>query len=173
MFSQLNHEYLIEQVQYQGSESHNSGASLRLRTSFSHPVKEVIWVPQPNAYVIGMKSKHVTSRVILLVTVKAAATQSNCGKPSKHRTRTRTRKRKTSTQLMYEAIRRQTPKARRCHGEASTTKRLWVRTTGACLRYSLCPMKYTERWGITERRERRQPLDRLHAQRNSEGLRRN
>jgi hypothetical protein len=35
-------------------------------------------------------------------------------------------------------------------GEASTTKRLWVRTIGACLRYSLVPTtKYAERQGLS------------------------
>ena len=51
MFSQLNHEYLIEQIQHQGSESHNSGSSLRLRTSFSHPCKEIVIAVRPNANV--------------------------------------------------------------------------------------------------------------------------
>jgi major capsid protein len=51
MFSQLNHEYLIEQIQYQGSESQNSGSSLRLRTSFSHPCKELVIAIRPNANV--------------------------------------------------------------------------------------------------------------------------
>ena len=50
MFSQLNHEYLIEQVQYQGSESYSNGA-IRQKLSFSHPTKAVIWVIQPTANV--------------------------------------------------------------------------------------------------------------------------
>jgi hypothetical protein len=46
MFSQLSHEYLIEQVQYQGSET-ATGGSVKVKLSFSHPSKYIVWVVQP------------------------------------------------------------------------------------------------------------------------------
>ena len=43
-FAQLSHEYLIEQVQFTGSESlSDSDTSLSAKLSFNHPVKELIW----------------------------------------------------------------------------------------------------------------------------------
>jgi len=43
-FAQLSHEYLIEQLQFTGSESINSSASARIKLNFNHPCKELIWV---------------------------------------------------------------------------------------------------------------------------------
>ena len=43
-FAQLSHEYLIEQVQFTGSESLSAtDTSLSAKLSFNHPVKELIW----------------------------------------------------------------------------------------------------------------------------------
>ena len=42
-FAQLSHEYLIEQLQFTGSEAVN-GASLKPKLSFNHPCKELVWV---------------------------------------------------------------------------------------------------------------------------------
>ena len=42
-FAQLSHEYLIEQVQFSGSESLSIGAN-KSKLSFNHPVKELVWV---------------------------------------------------------------------------------------------------------------------------------
>lgn len=44
-FAQISHEYLIEQLQYTGDES-LSGTSNRVKLSFNHPVKELVWVVQ-------------------------------------------------------------------------------------------------------------------------------
>ncbi|KAJ3085258.1 hypothetical protein HK102_000164, partial [Quaeritorhiza haematococci] len=44
-FSQSQHEYLIEQLQFQGAESFTNSA-VRSRLNLSHPVKELIWVLQ-------------------------------------------------------------------------------------------------------------------------------
>ena len=52
MFSQMNHEYLIEQLQCNGAESY-SNSSVRQQLNFSHPTKEIIWVIQPDANVIS------------------------------------------------------------------------------------------------------------------------
>ncbi|RKO90550.1 group II dsDNA virus coat/capsid protein [Blyttiomyces helicus] len=52
MFSQMNHEYLIEQLQFNGEESY-SNASIVQKLNFSHPTKELIWVIQPDANIVG------------------------------------------------------------------------------------------------------------------------
>ncbi len=52
MFSQANHEYLIETLQTNGAESY-SNAAIRQKLGFSHPTKELIWVVQPDANVVG------------------------------------------------------------------------------------------------------------------------
>ena len=48
--AQSPHEYLIEQLQYTGDESVGS-SSTKLKLSFNHPCKELIWVVQPDANV--------------------------------------------------------------------------------------------------------------------------
>ena len=49
-FSQVPHEYLIEQLQFTGAESITS-ASNRIKMNFSHPCKEIIWVIQRDSFV--------------------------------------------------------------------------------------------------------------------------
>lgn len=44
-FAQVSHEYLIEQLQFTGEESINTQAN-KIRLSFNHPTKELIWVIQ-------------------------------------------------------------------------------------------------------------------------------
>ncbi|KAJ3073852.1 hypothetical protein HK102_005924 [Quaeritorhiza haematococci] len=51
-FSQSQHEYLIEQLQFQGAESFTNSA-VRSRLNLSHPVKELIWVLQLDSNVIN------------------------------------------------------------------------------------------------------------------------
>jgi len=58
MFSQMNHEYLIEQLQSNGAESY-SNSSIRQKLNFSHPTKELIWVIQPDANVVGGNNRWV------------------------------------------------------------------------------------------------------------------
>jgi hypothetical protein len=41
-FAQVQHEYLIEQLQFTGAES-ISGGSIKSKLAFNHPVKELIW----------------------------------------------------------------------------------------------------------------------------------
>ena len=43
-FAQMSHEYLIDQLQFPGSET-MSNSSNRARLNFNHPVKELIWKP--------------------------------------------------------------------------------------------------------------------------------
>ena len=42
-FAQVSHEYLIEQVQFTGTESVPVGTSKNVTLNFNHPVKELIW----------------------------------------------------------------------------------------------------------------------------------
>ena len=44
-FAQLSHEYLIEQLQFTGSEAVTASAN-RIKLNFNHPVKELVWVLQ-------------------------------------------------------------------------------------------------------------------------------
>ena len=46
-FAQNPHEYLIQQLQFTGDESVGSSAN-KIRLNFNHPVKELIWVVQPD-----------------------------------------------------------------------------------------------------------------------------
>ena len=49
-FAQVQHEYLIEQLQFTGDESY-SNSSVKSKLSLNHPCKELIWVIQPDANV--------------------------------------------------------------------------------------------------------------------------
>jgi len=48
--AQNPHEYLIEQLQFTGDESVGSSSN-KIKLNFNHPVKELIWVVQPDANV--------------------------------------------------------------------------------------------------------------------------
>jgi len=51
-FAQLSHEYLIEQLQFTGSDSiagNNTNSMKSIRMNFNHPCKELIWVIKPDA----------------------------------------------------------------------------------------------------------------------------
>jgi hypothetical protein len=49
-FAQMSHEYLIDQLQFQGNEQvvFGSNANYKFRLNFNHPVKELVWVLQRN-----------------------------------------------------------------------------------------------------------------------------
>ncbi len=47
-FAQLSHEYLIEQLQFTGTETLNNNATNRIKLNFNHPCKELVWVAKPN-----------------------------------------------------------------------------------------------------------------------------
>jgi len=49
-FAQVAHEYLIEQLQFTGEESVTSSAN-KIKMSFNHPCKEVVWVVQRDSFV--------------------------------------------------------------------------------------------------------------------------
>jgi hypothetical protein len=48
-FAQASHEYLIEQLQFTGSETLN-GSNQKYRLNFNHPSKYLIWAPQLERY---------------------------------------------------------------------------------------------------------------------------
>lgn len=48
-FAQVQHEYLIEQLQYTGAESIAGSGSVKSKLALNHPCKELVWVVQPNA----------------------------------------------------------------------------------------------------------------------------
>jgi hypothetical protein len=49
-FAQVSHEYLIDQLQFVGSDSVASGASVvSSKLSFNHPVKELVWIVQQSS----------------------------------------------------------------------------------------------------------------------------
>jgi hypothetical protein len=48
-FAQVSHEYLIEQLQFTGDES-TSTVNNKIKLNFNHPVKELIWVVQPETF---------------------------------------------------------------------------------------------------------------------------
>jgi hypothetical protein len=56
-FAQVSHEYLIEQLQYTGAES-TSNTNNKFKLNFNHPVKEIIWVVQPDDNVDDYAAPH-------------------------------------------------------------------------------------------------------------------
>ena len=53
-FAQLSHEYLIEQLQFTGSDTINAGSSTKsIRMNFNHPCKELVWYVKPSASTNG------------------------------------------------------------------------------------------------------------------------
>jgi len=64
--AQNPHEYLIEQVQFTGDESVGSSSN-KIKLNFNHPVKELIWVVQPDAnvdYCSSLDASQVLFRVL-------------------------------------------------------------------------------------------------------------
>ena len=57
-FAQVSHEYLIEQLQFTGDESVNS-TSNKVKLNFNHPVKELVWVVQPDSHVDASSTQNV------------------------------------------------------------------------------------------------------------------
>jgi len=49
-FAQASHEYLIEQLQYNGAEPINNTA-VQLKMPFNHPVKEIVWTTQKDSVI--------------------------------------------------------------------------------------------------------------------------
>ena len=59
-FAQVSHEYLIEQLQFTGEES-VTGTSAKLKLSFNHPVKELVWVAQTDAQIVDNQWSNYTT----------------------------------------------------------------------------------------------------------------
>ena len=58
-FAQVSHEYLIEQLQFTGSESIPANqTNNKIRMNFNHPVKEIVWVVQPDDNVNADQTKY-------------------------------------------------------------------------------------------------------------------
>jgi len=58
-FAQVSHEYLIEQLQFTGDES-TSSQSNKIKLNFNHPVKELVWVVQADAFVTDASASTTT-----------------------------------------------------------------------------------------------------------------
>ena len=65
-FAQVSHEYLIEQLQFTGTESISSGSgNANIDLNFNHPVKQLNWVIQNETYLTtasGPSSTDTTRR---------------------------------------------------------------------------------------------------------------
>lgn len=59
-FAQVQHEYLIEQLQFTGAEGYTNSA-IKSKLAFNHPCKELVWVIQPNANVSGQNPSDFTN----------------------------------------------------------------------------------------------------------------
>ena len=60
-FAQASHEYLIEQVQFTGSEAVTQSIN-NIKLSFNHPVKELIWVVQKDSHIATPSSNNDTDK---------------------------------------------------------------------------------------------------------------
>jgi hypothetical protein len=64
--AQNPHEYLIEQLQFTGDESVGSSSN-KIKLNFNHPVKELIWVVQPDKnvdYCSSLESGTILNRLL-------------------------------------------------------------------------------------------------------------
>ena len=53
-FAQLSHEYLIEQLQFTGTEKISANTMKSARLSFNHPCKELVWFVKPDDWASGV-----------------------------------------------------------------------------------------------------------------------
>lgn len=59
-FAQVGHEYLIEQVQYTGSDSVQNHTG-KFKIDFNHPTKEIVWAMRNGHYTSGRKFLYYTN----------------------------------------------------------------------------------------------------------------
>lgn len=64
-FAQLSHEYLIEQLQFTGTEVISAGKN-QVRMNFNHPVKELIWTVQRSSVGSNMWTNYVAQDDVTL-----------------------------------------------------------------------------------------------------------
>jgi hypothetical protein len=63
-FAQLSHEYLIEQLQFTGSDTiSTAGNTKSIRMNFNHPCKELVWYIKPNSQPNATYWNNFTDRV--------------------------------------------------------------------------------------------------------------
>jgi hypothetical protein len=67
-FAQLSHEYLIEQLQFTGTETLANATTTRVKLNFNHPCKELIWVAKPNNYMKKASWYNYTDKDLVDVT---------------------------------------------------------------------------------------------------------
>ena len=62
-FAQLTHEYLIEQLQFTGSDTITAGSNSMksIRMNFNHPCKELVWYIKPNKDASSTKNLYWTN----------------------------------------------------------------------------------------------------------------
>ena len=62
-FAQLTHEYLIEQLQFTGSDTITAGSNSMksIRMNFNHPCKELVWYIKPNKDTSSTKNLYWTN----------------------------------------------------------------------------------------------------------------
>ena len=83
-FAQLSHEYLIEQLQFTGTESITMGESMKsIRMNFNHPCKELIWTVKNSETGIywnnfSSGSKSLTSTAIINDALDSTNPITNC-----------------------------------------------------------------------------------------------
>jgi len=65
-FAQVSHEYLIEQVQFTGTETVSAGATTKVNLHFNHPVKELVWVYNGLSTAAGTTGSVVTAAKLQL-----------------------------------------------------------------------------------------------------------
>ncbi len=65
-FAQSSHEYLIEQLQFTGSEGVTTGTN-KVKLNFNHPVKELVWTIGNNPYVYnnGVENPVRSAKLVL------------------------------------------------------------------------------------------------------------
>jgi len=90
-FAQNSHEYLIEQVQFNSSETLTTSGTKKVRLNFNHPCKELVWVTKESS------AKHAESSDLLTTVLlklnghdrfDAQPSQYfNCVQPAEHHTR--------------------------------------------------------------------------------------
>ena len=72
-FAQLSHEYLIEQLQFTGTETLNNNATNRIKLNFNHPCKELVWVAKPT-YIKKSNWYNYTDTDLVDLTIAQVAT---------------------------------------------------------------------------------------------------
>jgi hypothetical protein len=76
-FAQNSQEYLIEQLQFTGSENLNASAANRFRLNFNHPCKELVWVSKKASTTPNMWYNYTTTNTYQNVTGLTTAGTSN------------------------------------------------------------------------------------------------